>query len=275
MIPALLACLALAPAAAAQTAPWRFRWQAEQVLTYRVEHVTTITQVVGDRKDTVAHKLRLVKRWQVQEVDAAGVATLQLSLAALRNEITRPSGEVMVFDSADPDKSDPDLREQLSKYVGVRLAVLRVDGRGTVVEVKESADSPASRFESDPPFKVTLADGAVGPGSAWGRSYHIVLAPPLGTGEKYDAAQKYTCKAVEGSAATVALTTALANPPEGLSDQVPLLQMQPEGEVVFDTQAGLMRSARLRIDKELKGHQGEGSSYHFQSSYVEEYAGNK
>jgi hypothetical protein len=275
MILALLACLAVASAAPAQTAAWRFRWQAGQVLTYRVEHVTSTSQVVGDNKDTVTHKVRLVKRWQVQEVDAAGVATLQLSLAALRNEITRPGGQVLLFDSADPDHSDPDMREQLSKYVGRRLAVIRVDGRGNVVEVKESTDGPASRFESDPPFKITLPEGAARPGSEWSRSYRVVLAPPLGTGEKYDASQKYTCKAVEGAGATITLTTALANPPESLSDQVPLLQMQPEGEVVFDTAAGRLHSARLRIDKELKGHQGEGSSYHFQSSYTEEYAGDK
>jgi hypothetical protein len=34
-----------------------------------------------------------------------------------------------------------------------------------------------------------------------------------------------------------------------------------------------MRSARLAIDKELAGHQGDGSKYHFKSSYTEEFAG--
>ena len=51
--------------------------------------------------------------------------------------------------------------------------------------------------------------------------------------------------------------------------------MQPEGEIVFDLQSGLVRSARLVVDKELKNHQGEGTSYRFQRSYVEEYAGAK
>ena len=54
-----------------------------------------------------------------------------------------------------------------------------------------------------------------------------------------------------------------------------LLQLQPEGEVVFDAQSGLMRSARLTIDKELKNHQGEGTSYRFQRTYVEQYVGDK
>ena len=49
----------------------------------------------------------------------------------------------------------------------------------------------------------------------------------------------------------------------------PRKPMQPEGEVVFDTQNGRLSSASLKIEKELLGHQGEGSSYKFQSTYTE------
>jgi hypothetical protein len=31
----------------------------------------------------------------------------------------------------------------------------------------------------------------------------------------------------------------------------------------------------MRIEKELQGQQGEGSSYRFRSTYTEEYAGNQ
>ena len=75
--------------------------------------------------------------------------------------------------------------------------------------------------------------------------------------------------------ATMTVATTLTNLPEAPADQVPLLQMMPEGEVVFDTANGMMRSARLRIDKELTGHQGEGSSYRFQSTYTEEFVNSK
>jgi len=74
---------------------------------------------------------------------------------------------------------------------------------------------------------------------------------------------------------TIGLTTVLKSKPSALADQVPLLQMQPEGEVVFNVLTGLMESARLQINKEIKGHQGEGSSYHFQSTYVEERIADK
>ena len=74
---------------------------------------------------------------------------------------------------------------------------------------------------------------------------------------------------------TVALKSELKNPPAAPGDQVPLLQMLPEGEVVYDLRAGRLQRANLRIEKELPNHQGEGSSYRFVSSYFEEYVGDK
>jgi hypothetical protein len=271
----VFAGLALPSASSAQSAAWRFHWQTGQVMTYRVEQVTTASETLGDKKDESKTKLNLVKRWQVQGVDAAGVATLQLSLSSMRMETTTPRGDVFLFDSADPDKSEKNLKEQLSKFVGQPLAVLRVDGKGKVVEVKKSEFGPASRYESQSPFHLVLPDSEPKAGDSWQRAYKITLEPPQGTGQKYDAVQRYTCKTVAANTATMTLTTTLKTMPEALLDRVPLLRDQPEGEIVFDTQSGLMRSAHFVIDKELKDHQGEGSSYHFHSAYTEEYAGNK
>jgi hypothetical protein len=271
---AVLAGLALASAAPAQTAGWRFHWQQGQVLTYRVEQSTTVAEITADGKAEVKERLGLTKRWQVRAVDAAGGATLQLSLTAMRREQITPSGEVLFFDSANPDKSDPQLREQMAKYLNQPLAVLRLDAQGRVVEVKESKFGPASKFEADLPFAITLPDAAPQVGQGWERAYKITLDPPQGTGEKYDAVQKCTVKEVNGTLATVVTAVTMKTLPPAVGDQAPLLQSMPEGEAVFDLQAGRVQSVSRRIDKELKGHQGEGSSYHFQSTYVEQYAGN-
>ena len=37
---------------------------------------------------------------------------------AMRNEQKRANGETLLFDSQDLDKSTPELREQMSKYIG-------------------------------------------------------------------------------------------------------------------------------------------------------------
>jgi hypothetical protein len=274
LIPVLMT-LAVASAAPAQTGDWRFHWTKGQVLTYRVEHASTVTEVVGERTTGFSSKLALTKRWQVKDVGADGVATLELSLTAMRHEITPPDGKALLFDSADAEHSDPAMKEDLSRYVGPVLAVLRMDGYGRVVEVKESKHGPASRFESDLPFKIVVPGAEVKAGAAWERKYKITLEPPQGTGEKYDAKQTYTCKAVKDGSATIAFTTTVIDPPESVGDQRPLLPMQAEGEAVFDLGAGILKSAKVTIDKELKNHQGEGSSYRLRSNYTEEYVGDK
>ncbi len=155
------------------------------------------------------------------------------------------------------------------------LAVLRGDGYGRVLEVKESKFGPASRYEAEPPFVGVLPAALPQPGQGWERSYQLTLEPPQGTGEKFAAVQRYVCKAADAATLTMTLKTELKNPPAAPGDQVPLLQMQPEGEVVYDLRAGRLLRANLRIEKELANHQGEGSGYRFVSTYVEEYAGDK
>jgi len=265
---------AQAAPAQAQTA-WRFRWQTGQVLTYRVEQQMRSLEVDADGKVETKTKVRLVKRWQVLAVDKDGVATLSHSLVSLRLENTAPSGETVVFDSADPAKSDPQLREQMTPLLGVPLSTLRVDGLGRLVEVKESKFGPASRYEAELPFLIVLPAAEGRPGQSWQRTYQVTVEPPQGTGEKYAAVQTYTCQRVEGAAASVGLKTDMKTLPEALGDQVPLLRYQPEGEAVFDLRNGRLHAARLQVHKELKGHQGTGSSYLFESTYTEQYLGAK
>ena len=266
---AIVPFLAVSAIAAAQGVPWQFRWQQGQVLTYRVEHQTAVTEVANGNKSDTRTRLNLTKRWKVLAVDPAGVATLQLSLDSMRMEMTKPNGDTLLFDSADPEKSSPALREGLGRFVGQPLAVLCLDQRGKVVAVKESKHGPASRYESELPCVVTLPEANAQTGLQWERGYKITIEPPQGTGEKYEGVQTYLCKSLGEGTATLTLSTSFKTMPESLLDRVPLLQMQPEGEVVFDTVNGRLRSASLRIEKELLGHQGEGSSYKFQSSYTE------
>lgn len=263
----IVACLAVGATASAQTTPWKFHWKKGQVLTYRAEHLTTVGETIKGTKVQTQSKLNLVKRWQVVEVDDQGVATLQLSLAALRNEQKRPNGKVLLFDSEQPEKSAPELREAMGKYVGQTLAVIRVDPIGRVLEVKQGS---ASRFESEPPFVVVFPLQAPQVGQAWTRPFQVVLEPPLGTGEKHQAVQRYQCAKLEQGKATIRISTQLKTQPENQLERIPLLQKQPEGEVVFDLHNGRLLSVRLTIDKELKEHQGQDSSYQFQSVYTEE-----
>ena len=271
LIVALCGLLMTASLASAQ-AP-RFRWQTGQVLVYRSEHNTLASYIKDDSKSETKTRVQSIKRWQVLAVDEAGVATLRMSLQALFFETVPPVGEPLVFDSANLDKSDKALRAQYENLIGQPLVEVRVDALGKVVEVKEAKPGySAAKYESDPPFKFLLPVETLKADLAWERDYQIALEPPQGTGEKYAAVQRYVCKGVADNLATVALTTEVKNAPAAQEDQVPLWQVQPDGEIVFDVQAGRLQKATMRIDKEAKI---EGGSTRFQSVYTEEYAGDR
>ena len=248
----------------AQNAP-RWRWQKGQSLVYKSEQATQATDVFSNNRIETSSQLHLTKRWDVSEVDALGVATVHLKLLALKLETKTPEGEVLQFDSANPEKSTPVLRDKLSVYVGRTLAVLRVDGRGQVIEVKDSQFGPASKYENELPFAGILPDKMPQVDSTWQRDYRITLAPPQGTGEQYVAQQHYRLKSATADTMTVQVTTELKTQPDALADRVPLLQLVPEGEFVFDTKAGRLLSANFTIDKTLQNHRGQGSSHRFQS----------
>jgi hypothetical protein len=266
---AVLLAFAATSTATAQNADWRFHWQQGQVLHYRIEHTTDVTEVVGGNKVESKSKVNLLKRWEVVAVDAAGTATLQMSIPAMRNEQTRPNGEVLLFDSRDKDKSTPALREQMEKFIGKPLTVLRVDNLGRIVAVK---DGIINRLEAEPPFAVVLPAKTTGVKQMWSRDFIIALDAPVGTGEKYPATQKFVCASVGDGTATFSVQTLLTKQPSSKQEMLPLLQKLPQGEVVFDSQRGRLQSVRMMIDQQVEGHHGEGSSYRFQSTYTEQYA---
>lgn len=248
--------------------PWQFHWQKGQKLTYQVKHTTEVTETIG--KDVVSSRsnLDLTKRWHVTDADNQGSATVSLVLVAMRNEQTRPDGKTLLFDSKNLDKSTPELKDQMGRFIGQTLAVVRVDVYGRVLEVKQGQ---ASRYEAEPPFHVVFppeAKAAVG--QAWRRQYNLVMDPPLGAGEKHEAEQRYECKGIKGNMATLALTTSFKTLPESVRERLPLLQKDVQGLIQFDLKGGRMLATVLTIDKTVENHQGAGSSYRFQSKYTEE-----
>lgn len=272
---AMIAGLLCQTSAAAQNGAGRFAWAPGKVLIYQVEQTTSATDTIDGKSVDTWAKLRHVKRWQVTGVDAAGVATVQMSLQSLRIQTKTPSGEMLLFDSTQPDQSTPELREQLTKYVNAPLAVLRIDNLGRVIEVKDSRYGPASRFESELPFVLSMPGEALAEGKSWERNYQITLEPPQGVGEKFAATQKYECKSAAGDKAVIAITTQLKQAPEAEADQIPLFQLLPEGEIVFDIHNGRLQSALLQVNRQLKNHQGPGSVYRFQSTYTEQLVGDR
>lgn len=269
LVSAILAFVFGVVGEAAQAGAWTFRWQKGQVLTYRVEHVTRVTDVLPGSRLEMTSRLNLVKRWQIDSVDDQGTATMRFQVIAMRNEQARGGSEPLVFDSEHPDKSTPELHAQMSKFIGKVLAVVRVDAQGNVVKTLEGS---ATQFDSDLPFLIRLPRSEVTEDQVWERPFDFVLPPPFGTGEKFQALQRCHLTKLADGQAHIQTATTIKDLPKNPAEQLPLLQKQPAGEIVFDVAAGRLLRADLRIERALTGHQGAGSSYRFQSRYTEQLA---
>lgn len=265
----VLACLLAASLAEAQTLG-RFQFKKGQVLQYKVEQTTNATDTLGETKSVLTSRVEQLKCWQVAAVESDGTATLQLSLLKLKMQQRLPSGETWEFDSTNPEQSHKQLREQLSPFVGKALALLRVDAQGKVLEVKSTMQGSARRYESELPFVVTLPGTDLQTTQTWSRPYRIILDPPLGTGERFNAEQTFQSRGVNNGLVAISFATTIKEQPKEALERLPLLQMQPQGEAVFDPRLGLMTSARFVSTGAVEGHHGEGSRYEFSSEYKEQ-----
>jgi hypothetical protein len=270
MIAGLGAALAQPPANAPNL---RFKWQAGQVQTYKVAQQTVIQETTLDEKSEkpvvseARTNLALTRKWTVKEVDAAGVALLEMQITAVRNEFKKPDGSTELRDSANPEQA-----KEMAEYLNRPVVVVRVDSQGRMVEVKEAKTGSAARLQAELPFRFLLPDVGPSAGQVWDRSFAFKVDPPAGAGESYDLIQKYTCKDVKDGLAVIDVRTALKTPPKTVSEQVPLVPLLWTGDVYFNVAAGKYHAARLTAKSELMNHLGQGTKFVYQSVFNEDAA---
>jgi hypothetical protein len=265
-VAAVLAAVLTGVSSAQAPAPvGKLRWPAAgSALVYKVDYTTTQAHTLKDTTSTAKSSTSVERRWKVLETDRNGSATLEMSLTRMAQERTTSSGAVWKFDTADLKGSTPEMREAMLKFINTPIATVKVDPYGRVLGIKSVKGDP-SAYSNEVPFVGTVPGVEMKPGLSWVREFDLTLAPPLGAGEKYKAVQKFTVTAVKGALVTVAMTSELKEKPKATGDMIPLWQMLPKGDLVWDMENGRLHSARLTVDEELRGHDGEGSHTRFTS----------
>ncbi len=266
---ALLLALAIVVSASDPTqaeGPARFQFRRGQVLQYRVEQSSTATDSLGDLRSTVSIRVEQIKQWQILEVGPDGTATVQLSIPRLKVQHRLPNGEVWEYDSASPDAGAEALREKFHQFVNRPLATFWIDPWGRVVEVRNLAGSATgSTSYAELPFAVCLAAQSVQKGQTWSRSYRHAVIAPSGARSEVELDQQFQVRGVHNGQLVIAFTTQLRDQPQDIAARLPLLQVQPQGEAIFDLQLGLVVSARYVSAGVVEGHHGEASRYEFNS----------
>jgi hypothetical protein len=256
----------------------RLKFTKGETLTYRVEQTTLIEETIVNSKTNkpettkLLTKLSLVKNWKVSEVDIKGIATLELSLGSMKLERQLPNGETDTFDSNQPDKEN---QQEMKRLIGTTLAELKLDSRGQLITVVKSQYGTPESFTSELPLKTVMPPKNVTEGESWNRKYTIKLDPPAGTGETYDTTQTYTMKAPINGFIVIGITTTVKEEPTQATDLMPLLPMMMQGDVYIHVPTGRYYGARLKTQKTIENHQGEGSRYTFINTITEDFVPRK
>jgi hypothetical protein len=256
----------------------RFQWKAGQTHSYVVNQTTTVSETVLDDSgskpttNTTVTKLTLSRSWVVKDVDAGGSATLEMTIAAFRQETTRtvpgtngkPASSTDMLDSAVPAD-----RAKLP-FLGKPMLTAKVDARGLVGDAKsDSGDAAVARLRAELPFRVALPAEAVLPNAKWDRPFTVKLDPPQGTGETYEFVQSATFRGVNQGFAVIGIAAALKAPPTNPGELLPLLPSLWEGDVFVNLKTGAYAGAKLTVKKEVSNHQGEGTKFVYASEYSE------
>ena len=269
-----LLVVAVGVLAAAPPGQAQFRFTPGEPIAVAVEQKTAVveTTVEAGRPAVgmTVTKLNLTKRFEVKAVDAAGAATLELVIAALRQEIRRPGPagadgkptiDTVVIDSADPATAAQ------AAFVGRPVLTLVVTAAGEVTGVTPAAaGADPGRVRAELPFRVSFP---AAPAAVWSRPFTVQLDPPLGTGEVYKLTQTYTAKPDAAGKRVVGVATALDAEPKDAAELPPLVPLLWAGEAYFDAGTGRYAGARLGVKREVAGHAGAGSKWSYESTLVE------
>lgn len=253
--------------------PIQFRWTKGQVAKYKVEQSVQLAETSIDEKSrkpvltTTTTKLQASKTWTVTEVDDAGVATLEMTITAMRQEINQATGDEKpmrnILDSTKPEDA------QAMTFLNKPSVTIRVNPQGELIEAKSANDGVADRLKVELPFRVMLPKAAIKTGSNWQNKFVLKLPPPLGTGEKFDGIHKYSLKGFNGDVAVFGMKTELVKPLEDTGLMPAIMHSLWNGDVFVNTKLGTYAGAKLNIKKEIANYIGPGTKLSYENEYVE------
>jgi len=262
--------------------PFRFQFQTGQTLTYNVRQTTTVRETSRDGTSgeaataTTTTQLTVTRKWQVKQVADDGVATLEMAITAMRQEIVRPgpadkdgrpTSDTLILDSATAEG-----QKQLAEYLNKPILRIRIDPQGRLREAQSSYGA-AHRIEAELPFRLIWPAEELTPQQSWERPFTIKLDPPQGTGERHEARQTYTYKGMSQGYAVVGISTVLKSPPSDPAELPGLIPFLWEGDIFFQPSRGRYAGAKLRVRQEVPNHLGSGSRFVYESDYAESAAG--
>jgi hypothetical protein len=242
----------------------RYKFLPGEIIRWQVEHRAQVRTTVSGTTQTAETYSGSVKVWQVSNVGPKGEATFVHSVESIdmRQKLT---GRQEVTYNSQTDATAPPGFEAAAKSVGVPLSIITLDPRGKIVRREQKQSQPNSQAQ----ITLPLPEQAVATGDQWDQASDIELPQKDGSVKTIKTRQRFTLTGVESGVATIHVETQVLTPIHDPAIEAQLIQHETEGNVRFDIDQGRVISQQTDLDRHVVGFQGEASSLHYVTRFVE------
>jgi len=263
----------------------RYQFRPGDVLKWDVTQQIEMKTQVSSQQTVANTYSRSTKVWTVIDVAEDGTAVLEYSVqdAEINNKVmTRnPAAideptvkeEESSYDSKNNNGETPDSSfDEVRKSIGIPLAHMTIDNRGTLLKKVQKAPYAAAAEENR--ITIPMPENPITEGESWDAPSDIVVSQHNGTVRKIVAKQRFTLEKVQNGIATIKFKTILLTPIDSQKMKMQLIDKQPAGTVRFDIDAGCNLEQQSDVNESVTNWaEGSPSGATYQSRFVEKYCG--
>jgi hypothetical protein len=245
----------------------RYKFEADQALSWDVAHRTSVRTIVGGISQEDESRTQSKKNWRVVEVGDEGNAVIEHMVSDI-SMTTVTGGVEQSYDStADVTEDVHVMFKSVAESVNKPLFNVTVSPRGEEVDRERIRASLESKYDR---ILIVFPEEAISVGSTWTHSFDKSVALPNGIVRSVRLRKQYSLESVRTGVAVFSVTTQVLTPIHDPELEAQLLQDLWQGEYRFDLDAGYILEQQLDIDESCINFRGEGSSIRYQIRATEE-----
>ncbi len=265
--------------AKAQTYPLVYKFQANQVLKYSINHSTSVDTSKDDYNEINTNESITQMHYRVVSIDSENQAILEPVLDQVKMSATFAESEPITYDSA--NEKIPAQFTGVNQSIGKPLSRFKFNSQGKLLEILDlrnagkgdpnltNATVQSVELLGNQNFLAFFPDHPVSIGEKWNEKYEAELKVSESLTERVKYLRKFELESVENGQSTIKLSTILISQVVDPKLRVQLIQKAPTGNIVFDIEKGVIISRELNIDQTEFGIFGDRSKIRVSSKRIE------
>jgi len=242
----------------------RYQFKKGEELRWNVQHTLKMKNVIGGKQEIIETRSQAVKIWKTLDVDKQGAAIFEYRVEDIDMHQAQSGLDDVAYNSR-RDKMIPPELSNLDKKIGVPLARIKIDPKGTTTK------QPIREYEGsieENRIVIPLPDDPVGIGLSWSRLEEIDLPQPNQTVKKFKMRHEFTLEKIQSGLATIKFATVNFTPLTP-KEESQLLKNFSTGTMDLDLEAGHFIRHQATVDRHVVGIHGASDSIHYLSRVTE------